>query len=459
MGKNSTVNTSLFNFNGKPSMDKAIPLGLQHVLAMIVGNVTPSIIIAGTVGLAMDERTLLVQTGMFIAGLATFMQIFSYKKLGAKLPVIMGISFSYIPVLISIGSTYGIAAIFGAQLIGSLAAILMGFFIKPIRKYFPPIVAGTVVLTIGLSLYSIGINYMAGGVGQPTYGALQNWGVAFLTLATVLICNMYGKGVFRLASILVGIVFGYIVAFALGMVNFAPLASAGWVSLPRPLYFGMEFIPTAIISMIVMYIVNSIQAVGDFSSTTVGGMNREVTDTELSGGIISYGVSSFFAAIIGGLPTATYSQNVGIVASTKVIARRVFVIAASVIIAAGFIPKFGALMTTIPYAVLGGATISVFGMITMTGIKLITQDELSNRNMTIVGLSLALGMGMVGVPAAMVNFPSWFLMVFGRSPVVIATLLALILNIVLPKKSLVQEQKEREDLDAQEAVENKAKLV
>lgn len=457
MANNNKVNTSLFNFNGKPSMDKAVPLGIQHVLAMIVGNITPSIIIAGTVGLAVDERTLLVQTGMFIAGLATFMQIFSYKKLGAKLPVIMGISFSYLPVLLSIGSTYGIAAIFGAQLIGSLAAILMGFFIKPIRKYFPPIVAGTVVLTIGLSLYPIGINYMAGGVGQPTYGSLMNWLVAFIVLATVLVCNMYGKGIFKLASILVGIVFGYGVAFALGMVNFAPLASAGWVSLPRPLYFGIEFIPTAIISMVVMYIVNSIQAVGDFSSTTIGGMNREVTDDELSGGIISYGVSSFIAALIGALPTATYSQNVGIVASTKVIARRVFVIAATIIIIAGFIPKFGALMTTIPYAVLGGATISVFGMITMTGIKLITQDELSTRNMTIVGLALALGMGMTQVPAALAQFPTWFLMVFGKSPVVIATILSLILNIVLPQKSLVQEQKEREDLDAQETGEKKSR--
>lgn len=450
MKKNEAGNTSLFDYEGKPSWAKSIPLGIQHVLAMIVGNVTPSIMVAAATGMTMDERTLLVQTGMFIAGIATFMQLFAFKQIGAKLPVIMGISFSYIPVLLAIGSEFGISAIFGAQLIGSLAAILMGFFIKPIRKYFPPIVAGTVVLTIGLSLYPIGVNYMAGGLGTPTYASLLNWGVAFVVMATVLLCNNYGKGFFKLASILVGILVGYLVALPLGMVNFAPLASASWVAMPKPLYFGIEFYPTAAISMVVMYVVNSIQAVGDFSSTTVGGFNREVTDEELSGGIKSYGLSSVLASILGALPTATYSQNVGIVASTKVVARRVFAIAASIVIVAGLIPKFGAFMTTIPYAVLGGATISVFGMITMTGIKLITQEELSNRNMSIVGLSIALGMGITQVPAALINFPDWFMMVFGRSPVVIATLMALFLNIVIPKKSLAEEQKERENLDKED---------
>lgn len=450
MKKNEAGNTSLFDYEGKPSWAKSIPLGIQHVLAMIVGNVTPSIMVAAATGITMDERTLLVQTGIFIAGIATFMQLFAFKQIGAKLPVIMGISFSYIPVLLAIGTEYGISAIFGAQLIGSLAAVIMGFFIKPIRKYFPPIVAGTVVLTIGLSLYPIGVNYMAGGIGSQTYGSLLNWGVAIVVMATVLICNNYGKGFFKLASILVGILVGYLVALPLGMVNFTPLASASWVALPKPLYFGIEFYPTAAISMVVMYVVNSIQAVGDFSSTTVGGFNREVTDEELSGGIKSYGLSSAIAAILGALPTATYSQNVGIVASTKVVARRVFVIAASIVVVAGLIPKFGAFMTTIPYAVLGGATISVFGMITMTGIKLITQEEMSNRNMSIVGLSIALGMGITQVPAALINFPDWFMMVFGRSPVVIATLMSLFLNMVIPKKSLEEEQKERESLDKQD---------
>lgn len=452
MKKNVAGNTSLFDYEGKPSLAKSIPLGIQHVLAMIVGNVTPSIMVAAATGMTMDERTLLVQTGLLIAGIATFMQLFAFKQIGARLPVIMGISFSYIPVLLAIGSEYGIAAIFGAQLIGSLAAVIMGFFIKPIRKYFPPIVAGTVVLTIGLSLYPIGVNYMAGGIGSPTYGSLLNWLVAIIVLATVLICNNYGKGIFKLASILVGILAGYLLSLPLGMVDFTPLASADWVALPKPFHFGIEFYPTAAISMVVMYVVNAIQSVGDFSSTTVGGFNREVTDAELAGGIKSYGLSSAIASMIGALPTATYSQNVGIVASTKVVARRVFAIAASIVIVAGLIPKFGAFMTTIPYAVLGGATISVFGMITMTGIKLITQEEMSNRNMSIVGLSVALGMGITQVPAALANFPDWFMMVFGRSPVVIATLMALFLNVVIPKKSLEEEQKERQSLDEQELI-------
>ena len=450
MKNNKPTNTSLFDYEGKPSWGKSIPLGIQHVLAMIVGNVTPAIMVAAATGITMDERTLLVQTGLLVAGLSTLMQIFTFKKIGANLPVIMGASFSYIPVLLAIGSERGIAAIFGAQLIGAIAAVIMGFFIKPLRKYFPPIVAGTVVLTIGLSLYPTGVNYMAGGINSPTYGSLSNWFVAIVVMVVVLISNNYGKGIFKLASILVGIVAGYILALFFNMVDFSPLSSAAWFALPKPLYFGMEFHLTSAISMIVMYLISSIQAVGDFSSTTIGGFNREVTDEELAGGIKSYGLSSLMASFFGGLPTATYSQNVGIVATTKVVARRVFSIAASVVILAGFIPKFGAFMTTIPYAVLGGATISVFGMITMTGIKLITQDEMSNRNMSIVGLSVALGMGMTQVPAALANFPSWFMMIFGKSPVIIATLMAFTLNLVIPKKTLKEEQTDRDHFDKQD---------
>ncbi|SCY92621.1 uracil-xanthine permease family protein [Alkaliphilus peptidifermentans] len=447
MVEKTTKNMSVFDLNGVPTLGKATPLGLQHVLAMIVGNVTPAIIVAGVVGLNSADRTLLVQCAMFIAGIATLLQLYPIGKVGSGLPVIMGVSFAYVPSLIAIGSQYGIAGIFGAQLIGGIAAIIVGIFIKPIRKYFPPLVAGTVVFTIGLSLYPIAINYIAGGVGSPTYGAFINWGIAIITLSVVLFCNQFTKGYTKLASILMGIVVGYVISITFGIVDFTPVREAAWFAVPKPLHFGIEFYPSAIITMIIMYIVNSVQAVGDLSATTVGGMGREVTDKELSGGIIGNGLSSVIASLFGGLPTATYSQNVGIVAMTKVVSRFVLALAAGFILLGGFVPKFGAVMTTIPQSVLGGATITVFAMITMTGIKLIIQDELSGRNITIVGLAVALGMGITQVPQSLALFPSWVMMVFGSSAVVIATVVVFTLNLILPQKTLADEQKEREEME------------
>jgi xanthine permease len=447
VSRSAARSTSVFDLNGIPSLGKAIPLGLQHVLAMIVGNVTPAIIVAGIAGLHSADRTLLVQCAMFIAGIATLLQLYPIGKVGSGLPVIMGVSFAYVPTIVAIGAQYGVAGIFGAQLVGGCVAVLVGIFIKHIRKYFPPLVAGTVVFTIGLSLYPIAINYIAGGVGSPAYGSYANWTVAFITLGVVLCCNQFAKGYAKLASILVGIFAGYVISFFLGLVNLTPVTEAAWFAVPRPLHFGIAFYPPAILSMVIMYIVNSVQAVGDLSATTIGGMGREVTDQELSGGIIGNGVASIAASFIGGLPTATYSQNVGIVAMTKVISRFVLAIAAVFILLAGFVPKFGAVMTTIPQSVLGGATITVFAMITMTGIKLIIQDELSGRNMAIVGLAVALGIGITQVPQSLELFPDWVMMVFGRSAVVISTIVAFGLNLILPQKTLEEEQRERLEME------------
>ncbi len=449
MDKTKSINTSVFDLDGKPPLIKSIPLALQHVLAMLVGNIVPSIIIAGTTNLTPEEKVMMIQVGMIVAAFSTLLQLIPIFGFGARLPVIMGISFSYIPVLTAIGSEYGIKAVFGAQLIGALVSIVVGIFIKQIRGFFPPLVAGTVVFTIGLSLYPVAINYMAGGVGAATYGDLKNWGVAMVTLVIVLICNMFGKGMVKLAAILIGMVAGYALSLALGMVNFANFQNAGWFALPKPFYFGYEFHATAVISMVVMYIVNSVQAVGDFSATTMGGLNREATDEELAGAIKGNGICSVIASALGGLPTASYSQNVGIVSMTKVVSLYVFKIAVGFILVAGLIPKFGGLMTTVPYPVLGGATISVFAMITMTGMRLIASDEMSTRNITIVGLAVALGVGITGVKPSIEQFPHWFHMVFGASPVVIATTVVFFLNIILPKKTIAQEQAERDQFDKQ----------
>lgn len=447
LSKNKSRSTSIFDLDGVPSLKKAMPLSLQHLLAMIVGNVTPALIVAGTTGLGVSDTTLLVQASFFLAGIATLMQLYPMWKMGSGLPMVIGVSFTYVPTLTAIGLAYGIEAIFGAQLVGGFVAILFGAFLKPMRKLFPPLVAGTVVFSIGLSLYPTAVRYMAGGSNVSDFGSPINWGIAILTLIVVLFCNHFTKGYVKLASILIGIIVGYVFSVAIGRVDFTPIMEAAWIQMPTPMHFGIKFIPSAIISISVIYIVNSVEAVGDLSAITEGGLSRDAKDTEISGGIIASGVASVLGVFFGGLPTATYSQNVGIVAMTKVISKFVVALAALFMLIAGFIPKFGALITTIPQSVLGGATIIVFAMITMTGIKIIIKDELSSRNVSIVGLSVALGMGVTQVPGVLDAFPSGVGMVFGSSPVVITTIVVILLNLILPKQSIEDEENERSKIE------------
>lgn len=453
--KQVSVNTSLFDVDGKPEFKKAFPIALQHLLAMIVGNTLPSIVLTNTLkdtpyALTPEQSIYLIQAGMFVAALATFLQLYPIVKLGlgSRLPMIMGTSFAYIPVIVSVAVKYGIGAVFAAQIIGGIVAFLVGMNIKRLYKYFPPMVSGTVVLTIGLSLYSVALNYMAGGNGNPNQGNMEYWIVAVITLAIVLICNMFGKGIIKLSAILIGIIGGYIASLFFDIVNFEPLANAAWFTVPQILPFSLEFHWDACLTMAVMFTVNSIQAVGDFSSTTAGGMNRQPTEEELEGGIKAYGLVNMISSFIGGLPTASYSQNVGIVSLTKVVSRAVLKITAIMILIAGFIPKFGALMLSVPQAVIGGATVTVFAQITMSGMRLITSDEMSSRNVTITGLAIALGMGITQLnPTALEKFPEWFRMVFTSSPVVLATLIVFLLNIILPKKTIAEEEQERREMD------------
>ncbi|GAA0180241.1 nucleobase:cation symporter-2 family protein [Clostridium sediminicola] len=430
----SNQKSLLFQYDGKPSFGEVLPLGLQHVVAMIVGCVTPALIIAGVAGLNAADKVLLVQASLFFAGIATLIQIFPLGgRIGSRLPVIMGVSFAYVPTLVAIAGEFNMATVFGAQLIGGLVAILFGVFLKKLLVFFPPLVTGTVIFSIGLSLYSVAIKYIAGGVGSPTFGSPKNWAVAMLTLAVVLFFNYFTKGTLKLASILIGIIVGYIVSIFLGMVSFDAVASAGLLQVPKPLHFGISFNGTAIVSMVIMYIVNSVQAIGDLSATTGGGMDRVPTDKELSGGVIGNGFSSIVGALFGCMPTATYSQNVGIVTVNKVINKWVFAFASVIVILAGIIPKFASLLTTIPQCVLGGATISVFATITMTGVKMIASNNLTMRNSAVVGIAVALGVGIVQVPGAFALFPGWFISIFGKSSIVVTTIVAIALNLILPK--------------------------
>ena len=429
----SRMSAALFEYTAKPPVGEIIPLGLQHVVAAIVGVVTPAILVANICELGAADKTILVQVSLVVSALATLLQLYKIGPIGSSLPVIIGISFAYVPTLLSIGGQFGIATILGAQIAGGIAAFVVGLFVKQLRALFPPVVTGTVIFTIGLSLYPTAVRYMAGGAGSDSFGSWQNWLVALITFGVVVFCNYFTKGFTKLASILLGMVVGYVLALAMGMVSFDSARDANWFQLIMPLHFGIKFEISAIISMVIMFVVNAVQAIGDFSSTTLGGMDRQPTDKELSGGIMASGIVSVVSAFFGGLPTATYSQNVGIVTVNRVVNRLVFAFAALVLLVAGFIPKFAAVLATIPQCVIGGATISVFAMITMTGIRMITSEPLTPRNTAVVGLAVALGVGVTSVQGSLGGFPVWVGTVFGSSSVVIATLVAILLNLILPR--------------------------
>lgn len=442
---------SIFEPDGVPRMREAVPLALQHVVAMIVGCVTPAIIVSGAVGnggLSNKDQIILIQAALVVAAVSTIIQLFPIGgkrkfAIGSGLPVIMGVSFAYVPSMQAIAEGFGIATILGAQIVGGVVAIFMGLLVRKIRVFFPPLITGTVVFTIGLSLYPTAINYMAGGTGSESYGSWQNWLVAFFTLAVVTGLNHFGKGIWKLASILIGIIAGYIVAIPFGMVDFSSVGSSGMFQLPQFMHFGVNFEVSSCVAIGLLFAINSIQAIGDYSATTIGSMDRTPKDEELQNGIVAYGITNIFGALFGGLPTATYSQNVGIVTTTKVINRYVLGLAAVILGVAGIVPKFSALLTTIPQCVLGGATVSVFASIAMTGMKLVASAEMNYRNSSIVGLAAALGMGVSQANAALATFPDWVTTIFGKSPVVLATLIAVLLNLILPKARV--EEKEEED--------------
>ena len=445
---------ALFQLNGIPPLGMSISLALQHLVAMIVGCVTPAIIIANALGLPQSERVLLIQVSLVMSAVTTLIELFPIGgKLGSGLPVMFGISFAYLPSMQAIvGGGGDIATIAGAMIVGGIVAAVVGVFVKKIRRFFPPIITGTVVFTIGLSLYPTAINYMAGGAGNTyevvvlrkgltsalVHGSWQNWAVAAFTLIVVMVVSNKGKGICKLAAILLGMIAGYIVAAVFGMVDLSEVRDAAWFSLPRFMHFGIKFEFSACIALALLFAINAIQAIGDLTATTVGGLNREPTDQELQGGIVTYGLTNVLSAFFGSLPTATYSQNVGIVTTNKVVNRVVFALAGGFLLLAGLIPKFSAILTMIPQCVLGGATITVFSTIAMTGMKLIASETISPRNTTIVGLSAALGVGISQSSSALSQFPESITIIFGKTPVVIATIMAVLLNLILPQENTDQ---------------------
>lgn len=439
MSKSENTNAELLKFDGKPSWTAAFPQALQHVLAMLIGNITPPMLIAGICGLSPEEKIMLTQAAMLIGGITTLLQLFPLFGFGMRLPNVMGVAFAYMPILTLIGQQYGIAAIFGAQLVAGFLSIFIGMFIGKIRKFFPPIVSGTVVLCIGLSLYKTAINYIGGGsaaTAANAFGAPKFWFLALITLAVTLACNFFGKKLVKVSGMLIGIGVGYAVALVMGggLVDFSDFASASYFALPRPFYFGLEFHLDAIVMMVLMYVVQAVQTIGDVSSTTMGGFGRECTDAELGGAIKGQGLCGMIGACIGGLPTDPYSQNVGLICTTKVVSRRVFTLVGAIMLLAGICPKFSALMATIPQSVLGGATITVFAAITMSGIELLNEQKMTYRNKMIVGIALAIGVGIESNPTILQFLPQLAKNILGSS-MMVSFLVVFLLNIFIPDDS------------------------
>lgn len=450
-----------FQFEGKMPLLQAIPLGLQHVLAMFVGNLTPLLIITGVCGIASEEfaalQISLLQNAMLIAGLVTLLQLFAVGPIGGKVPIIMGTSSGFIGVFKSVAATMGggvaaYGAIMGASIIGGLFETVLGFFLKPLRKFFPAIVTGTVVLSIGLSLISVGVNSFGGGNTAKDFGSVENLLLGLFVLVVILALKHGTKGFLSSSSILIGIIAGYIVAGIMGLVlpttgvtadgveytkawvlNWSKVASADWFAIPKLLPVKPVFDVRAILPVGIMFIVTAVETVGDISGVIVGGMNREATDKELSGGVMCDGVGSSIAAVFGVLPNTSFSQNVGLVSMTKIVNRFALATGAIFLVFCGLIPKLGALVSMMPQAVLGGAAVMMFSSIVVSGIQLITRDPLTSRNLTIVAVSLGLGYGMGANTAILAQTPQAVQLIFGGSGIVPAAIVAIILNIVLPK--------------------------
>ena len=474
MKKTYQLSEAAFQLDGKMPLKQAIPLGLQHVLAMFVGNLTPLLIITGACGIAggefADLQLHLLQNAMLVAGIVTLIQLFSIGPIGGKVPIVMGTSSGFIGVFHSVTATMGggviaYGAIMGASIIGGIFEGILGFFLKPLRRFFPPVVTGTVVMSIGLSLISVGINSFGGGNTASDFGSMENLLLAIFVLVMILFFKHCTKGFTSSSAILLGIICGYLAAFLMGfflpttgvtaegveytkawVLNWDKVASAPWFEIPRLMPIKPVFDLRAILPVLIMFIVTAVETVGDISGVMEGGLGREATDKELSGGVICDGLGSSFAALFGVLPNTSFSQNVGLVAMTKVVNRFAISTGAIFLILCGLCPKLGAVVSIMPQSVLGGAAVMMFASILISGIQLITKHPIGSREITIISVAIGLGYGLGATTGATAHLPYYVQLIFGGSGIVPCSLAAIILNIVLPKESKpVREMWELED--------------
>jgi xanthine permease len=420
-----------YDIEDKPPVSEAIPLGVQHLLAMFLSTVALPIVIAGAIGLGQADTTFLLQMALLVAGVATIVQAYPVGPVGARLPIVMGTSAIFVAPLIDVGSQFGLAAIFGAVVVAAPVEIVIGYFIDDVRGLFPPLVTGIVVMLVGLTLIPVAMDYAAGGPGASTYGNVENVGLAALVFLVAVGVNQFFDGFLRMTSVLVAVVVGYVAAIPLGLLDLSGVATAGWFAFPVPLRYGVEFQPSAIVVVAFAYIITAIETIGDVSGTTEA-VGRDPEGEELKGGLVADGVMSGIAGVFGAFPNTSFSQNVGLISFTGVASRYVVAICGGFLVVLGFVPKVAAVVAAMPNPVLGGAAVILFGMIFSVGIRILTRGtELTQRNLTIVAVSVVLGLGVEVRPDVLSSLPDDLRLLAG-SGLIAGGVTALVLNLVLP---------------------------
>ncbi len=422
--------------NYTPPMNEAIPLGFQHVCAMLVGNIAVPFIIGGALGLELADKIFLVQAALLMAGIATLIQTIGIGPVGARLPIMQGTSFAFIGPLIGIGKGLGMAGIFGAAILNAVFQIILAFFVNSVKKWIPPLVSGLVVLTIGASLLALSIKY-AGGHPVPKvigakFGSFEFIGLAALVVAIALFMRAKFPGTLGAAGIFIAIIVGYLIGWAMGLVNTASIAKAAWFAVPEPLHYGIKFSGAMVLVMIIMAFVTTIETIGGISGVAAGGADREPTTEELRGGTLGDAFGTLIAAFGNAMPNTSYSQNVGVISYTGVMSRHVVTIGAVILIIAGLVPKFGAIINAIPNPVFGGAGIVMFGLIVAAGIRLIAQQKITRRNMIIIAVSLATGLGIATVPEFTQHMNAT-VKILVATPIIPVAVIAFILNMIMPE--------------------------
>lgn len=425
---------SIYEFHGDISVKKAVPFGLQHVLAMFVANIAPILIVTGVVKIPAAEAASLVQAAMIIAGVGSMLQLFPFWRIGSGLPIIMGISFTFVSIFCVIGAKYGYGAVLGAALVGGILEGILGLGAAWWRKFVPSIVSASVVTAIGFSLLPIGANSFGGGFGNPEFGDWKYLTVGTITLISCLIFNIKAKSFYKQLSVLFGLVVGYIAAFFFGMVDFTRMTTVSVLSLPALMPYELEFHADAIFSVFLIFLVSATETLGDTSALATMGFGREAKDKEISGAITVDGFVSSLSALFGCMPITSFSQNVGLIAMTRVVNRKAIACGAAIMILAGFVPALGVILASLPDAVLGGCTLMMFGSIVVSGVRMISQCGYSQRNMSIAALSLSIGLGFTQTPQIFRLFPDLFRSVFAENCVAVVFIVAILLNLIFPKE-------------------------
>ena len=437
--------SNLYQLDGRVPLAQAIPFGLQHVLAMFVSNITPIIILSGVVGLASDLQAILIQNCMVIAGIGTLVQLYPVWRVGCRLPIVMGISFTFLSLAIFIAGTYGMGVLMGAVIVGGLIEGLLGLFAKYWLRMVPHIVTATVVTAIGFSLLPIGANSFAGGHGAADFGEAHNWVVGTITLLSCLACQVFARGFLRSLSVLVGLLVGYIVALCMGMVDYSALSGVGVISLPRFLPFKPEFDWGAILSVTAIYLVSATETIGDTSALCSGALKRKIRPDELGRSISCDGFVSSVSGLFGCTPITSFSQNVGLAAMSGVVNRFTIATGALIMILGGIFPAVGTVLTTIPQAVLGGCTLMMFGSILFAGFGMMSECGFHNRNMVIVSLSLSVGLGFTSASQMFSIFPQIVQTIFAENCVAVVFILAVLLNLILPQEEAPEKKQAEQE--------------